>query len=217
MDGERKNTTHATTKSIGSSVRSSLGLDCAEASTAAEHQICASGTNDTVYVTTRHALATVAHRALRSDRFLTWQRPDSPISDVGAMQEGRVRKSLLQGGRWLEVCLRRRPSACGVAKLAAVKNRGPGRGKRPFQAWSAWRYVFDEGPRKFGSRGLMNHLGRNSLLMNLIPSFRCVDGQDFGRFWRSQEIHRDESEHDSLSRLFLAFERSRSDEDWLRW
>ena len=28
-------------------------------------------------------------------------------------------------------------SACGVAKLAAVKNRGPGRGKRPFQAWSA--------------------------------------------------------------------------------
>ena len=108
-------------------------------------------------------------------------------------------------------------SACGVAKLAAVKNRGPGRGKRPFQAWSAWRYVFDEGPRKFGSRGLMNHLGRNSLLMNLIPSFRCVDGQDFGRLWRSQEIDRDQSEHDSLSRLFLAFERSRSDEDWLRW
>ena len=167
MNGERKNTTHATTKSIGSSVRSSLGLDCAEASTAAEHQICASGTNDTVYVTTRHALATVAHRALRSDRFLTWQRPDSPISDVGAMQEGRVRKSLLQGGRWLEVCLRRRPSACGVAKLAAVKNRGPGRGKRPFQAWSAWQQRSTlcfrrQGSRdlKFGSRGLMNHLGR---------------------------------------------------------
>ena len=158
---ERTRLSDTTAKSIGSSVRSSLGLDCAEASTAAEHQICASGTNDTVYVTTRHALATVAHRALRSDRLLTWQRPDSPISDVGAMQGGRHRKSLLQGDRWLEGCLMRCPSACGVAKLAAVKNRGPGRGKRPFQAWSAWRYVFDEGPRKFGSRGLMNHLGRN--------------------------------------------------------
>ena len=119
---------------------------------AAEHQICASGTNDTVYVTTRHALATVAHRALRSDRFLTWQRPDSPISDVGAMQEGRVRKSLLQGGRWLEVCLRRRPSACGVAKLAAVKNRGPGRGKRPFQAWSALAAGATRGARPKGFR-----------------------------------------------------------------
>ena len=121
---ERTRLSDTTAKSIGSSVRSSLGLDCAEASTAAEHQICASGTNDTVYVTTRHALATVAHRALRSDRFLTWQRPDSPISDVGAMQGGRLRKSLLQGDRWLEGCLMRCPSACGVAKLAAVKNWG---------------------------------------------------------------------------------------------
>ena len=149
---ERTRLSDTTAKSIGSSVRSSLGLDCAEASTAAEHQICASGTNDTVYVTTRHALATVAHRALRSDRFLTWQRPDSPISDVGAMQEGRVRKSLLQGGRWLEVCLRRRPSACGVAKLAAVKNRGPGRGKRPFQAWSALAAGATRGARPKGFR-----------------------------------------------------------------
>ena len=49
-------------------------------------------------------------------------------------QEGRHRKSLPQGDRWLEACLRRRPSACEFAKLAAVHNRGPGRGKRPFQA-----------------------------------------------------------------------------------
>ena len=83
---------------------------------------------------TIHVLATVAHRALRSDRFLARQRPDSRISDVGAMQEGRHRKSLPQGDRWLEACLRRRPSACEFAKLAAVHNRGPGRGKRPFQA-----------------------------------------------------------------------------------
>ena len=36
---ERTRLSDTTAKSIGSSVRSSLGLDCAEASTAAEHQI----------------------------------------------------------------------------------------------------------------------------------------------------------------------------------
>ena len=71
------------------------------------------------------------------------------------------------------------------------------------------RYVFD-----------VRDLVISSLEVWFDESFgtnRCVDGQDFGRFWRSQEIDRDQSEHITLSRLFLAFERSRSDEDWLRW
>ena len=109
---------------------------------------------------------------------------------------GRKARCCQKPGSW-----ERQAPLPGLVCMALCFRRGSS------QVWKSW---FDE---SFGTKLLTGA----SLLMNLIPSFRCVDGQEFGRFWRSQEIDRDQSEHDSLSRLFLAFERSRSDEDWLRW
>ena len=100
---------------------------------------------------------------------------------------GRKARCCQKPGSW-----ERQAPLPGLVCMALCFRRGSS------QVWKSW---FDE---SFGTKLLTGA----SLLMNLIPSFRCVDGQDFGRFWRSQEIHRDESEHDSLSRLFLAFERS---------
>ena len=167
---------------------------------------------------TRHVLATVAHRALRSDRLLTWQRPDSPISDVGAMQGGRLRKSLLQGDRWLEGCVMRCASACGVAKLAAVKNRGPGRGKRPFQAWSAWQQGATRGARPKGFRRFDESFGTRRMTRNDMDE-RCAFSQRLGfvRLLEGGRRGRSENASDSRWSSISAFDQKKNDEERWRW